>query len=246
MMTSFLLHTIPMFAKRSQDDRPSSLRKYRQVVGNEGAGLEQECFPASLIVCLKGERYITLCASQLEGSTHKPLSIMTHRLLFIHSISLAACLTMSSFQSWHVVTHPKHQPSMTQKISPIIKPEELKALKDNYVLIDARAGAPDVKDKYLESHLKGALFVDLDHQLADIKPNAAHGGRHPLPEPQKFAEVLMQLGIGPTSHVVVYDDKNGANAAARFWWMMRSIGHEKIQVLDGGMQAAVAAGFPTG
>jgi thiosulfate/3-mercaptopyruvate sulfurtransferase len=45
--------------------------------------------------------------------------------------------------------------------------------------------------------------------------------------------------------VVVYDDKNGANAAARFWWMLRSIGHEKVQVLSGGIQAAIQVGFPT-
>ncbi|HEX5168212.1 MAG TPA: sulfurtransferase, partial [Cyclobacteriaceae bacterium] len=135
---------------------------------------------------------------------------------------------------------------MSQKISPIIKPIELMALKETYILIDARAGAPGTKEKYLENHLKGALFVDLDHQLADIKPNAADGGRHPLPSPQEFGEVLQQLGIAPTSLVVVYDDKNGANAAARFWWMMRAIGHERIQVLDGGLQAAVAAGFPVG
>lgn len=152
---------------------------------------------------------------------------------------------MFAFQPSPVVINPEHQTSMTQKISPVIKAEELKGLKDKYVLVDARAGSPGIKEKYLESHLKGSLFVDLDGQLADIKPNAADGGRHPLPTPQKFGEVLMQLGIGPNSRVVVYDDKNGANAAARFWWMMRAIGHEKIQVLDGGMQAAIAAGFPT-
>jgi thiosulfate/3-mercaptopyruvate sulfurtransferase len=133
---------------------------------------------------------------------------------------------------------------MTQKISPIVSPSELQALKEKYILIDARAGA-GIKEKYLESHLKGALFVDLDRQLADIKPDAADGGRHPLPSPQKFGEVLGQLGIGPSTYVIVYDDKNGANAAARFWWMLRAIGHDKVQVLDGGIQGAVAAGFPT-
>lgn len=170
---------------------------------------------------------------------------MSSRKFFALSISLAGCLIMFAFQPSPFVINPEHPSSMTQKISPVIKPEELKTLKDQYVLIDARAGAPGIKEKYLESHLKGALFVDLDKQLADIKPNAANGGRHPLPTPQRFAEVLMQLGIGPASHVVVYDDKNGANAAARFWWMMRAIGHEKIQVLDGGLQAAIAAGLPT-
>jgi thiosulfate/3-mercaptopyruvate sulfurtransferase len=48
---------------------------------------------------------------------------------------------------------------------------------------------------------------------------------------------LTKLGITNSSHVVIYDDKNGANAAARFWWMLRAIGHEKVQVLNGGLQA---------
>jgi thiosulfate/3-mercaptopyruvate sulfurtransferase len=67
-----------------------------------------------------------------------------------------------------------------------------------------------------------------------------------LPSPQQFNRLLAQLGIGPECRVVVYDDKNGANAAARFWWMAKSIGQEQVQVLDGGLAAAVGAGYPTG
>ena len=148
----------------------------------------------------------------------------------------------------HSLTHFSYQRNnepMTAKTSPLIKPDALMALKEPYILVDARAGA-GIKEKYLASHLKGALHVDLDHQLADIKPNAADGGRHPLPSPEKFAEVLTQLGIGPNSYVVIYDDKNGANAAARLWWMLRAVGHTKVQVLDGGIQAAIASGFPVG
>ena len=51
------------------------------------------------------------------------------------------------------------------------------------------------------------------------------------------------MGIGPTSHVVVYDDKQGSNAAARFWWMLRAAGHDKVHVLNGGLQSAKAAGI---
>lgn len=128
----------------------------------------------------------------------------------------------------------------------ILNPQELLQFqnKENLVLIDARTG-PDARDKYEAEHLAGALFVDLEEELANKKPNAAEGGRHPLPDISKFAELLGQLGIQPSSHVVVYDDKNGANAAARFWWMLRAIGHTQVQVLDGGYQAALAAGFPT-
>jgi thiosulfate/3-mercaptopyruvate sulfurtransferase len=126
---------------------------------------------------------------------------------------------------------------------PIISPHNLIALKPGlFVLIDARAGA---KDKYAAGHLEGALYADLERDLSDIKPDAAQGGRHPLPSLRQFSEVLGQLGIVPESHVVIYDDKNGSNAAARLWWMLRSVGHRSVQVLDGGYDAAVRAGFPT-
>ena len=99
-------------------------------------------------------------------------------------------------------------------------------------------------ENYAEKHLAEALFVDLDTQLADIKADVSNGGRHPLPTLAQFSETLGKLGINPQSHVVVYDDKSGANAAARFWWMLLAIGHSKVQVLDGGIQAAERAGFP--
>ncbi|KAA5540837.1 sulfurtransferase [Adhaeribacter rhizoryzae] len=128
----------------------------------------------------------------------------------------------------------------------ILNPQELLQFqnKENLVLIDARTGA-DVREKYEAEHLAGALLVDLEVELADKKPNAAEGGRHPLPNISSFAELLGQLGIKPESHVVVYDDKSGANAAARFWWMLRAMGHTQVQVLDGEYQAALVAGFPT-
>jgi len=130
-------------------------------------------------------------------------------------------------------------------ISPLIKSEELLTLlnSSDIVLIDARAGI-NAEENYKSEHLKGARYVDLNRDLATIDCNPANGGRHPLPSLEKFSKVLSKLGILPSSHVIVYDDKNGSNAAARFWWMLRSIGHEKVQVLNGGLQAAVKAGFP--
>lgn len=127
----------------------------------------------------------------------------------------------------------------------IIKPQELLVLKQTktFVLVDARAGA-NATERYAASHLEGAQHADLDNDLADVKPNAADGGRHPLPNFVHFTNVLATLGITPDTSVVVYDDKNGANAAARFWWMLKSIGHDAVQVLDGGMDAAVKAGYP--
>ena len=88
------------------------------------------------------------------------------------------------------------------------------------------------------------MHVDLNTHLAKVPEDAANGGRHPLPSVEDFAETLGRLGISAQSHVIVYDDKNGANAAARFWWMLRATGHTKVQVLNGGMAMAINAGFP--
>ncbi|MFW0715635.1 sulfurtransferase [Pedobacter sp. N23S346] len=128
-------------------------------------------------------------------------------------------------------------------ISPIIKPEELTWLNqdDEIVIVDASAGS---KARYDQQHLAGALFVDVNEDLANIG-DFAKGGRHPLPTFEQFAQLLQKLGITAHTRVIVYDDKNGGNAAARLWWMLRSIGHEKVQVIDGGFQAAVQTGFPT-
>ena len=123
-------------------------------------------------------------------------------------------------------------------MSPIISPSELKNIPtENLVILDARAGK-DVYHNYLEKHLKGARFIDLDKDLAEIGENAAFGGRHPLPGIEKFAETLSELGISEKSHIIIYDDKNGTNAAARAWWMLKAFGFENVQVLDGGFQNA--------
>ena len=125
--------------------------------------------------------------------------------------------------------------------SPVIEASALLQLlnTENLVLIDAGN-----RTNYLQKHLSGALFVDLNTDLADIKEDLSIGGRHPLPKIENFSKKLALLGITAKSHIVVYDDKAGANAASRFWWMLKSIGHEKVQVLNGGIQAAEAMGFP--
>lgn len=134
---------------------------------------------------------------------------------------------------------------MSTKISPLINPNELLELhaSQKIILIDARAGI-GAEENYKKEHLKGARYVDLNHDLATITTEPANGGRHPLPSLDKFSKTLSNLGIQPSSHVVIYDDKNGSNAAARFWWMLRAVGHEKVQVLNGGLQAAIKSGFP--
>lgn len=125
---------------------------------------------------------------------------------------------------------------------PIISPSELKNLPtENLIILDARAGK-DVYENYLNKHIKAARFIDLDKDLAEIGENAAFGGRHPLPEIKKFAETISNLGISENNHIVIYDDKNGSNAAARTWWMLKAFGFENVQVLDGGFQNAEKEG----
>ncbi|MGK9119013.1 sulfurtransferase [Olivibacter jilunii] len=128
--------------------------------------------------------------------------------------------------------------------SPLI---DIYTLKDQlnaekFLILDA-TNKPGAYDCYLQAHLPGALFVDLEQQLSEPSGFQANGGRHPLPTPTAFANTLGQLGISPSTHVVVYDDSYSTNAAARFWWMLRALGHKRVQVLDGGMAAIRRAGM---
>ncbi len=104
---------------------------------------------------------------------------------------------------------------------------------------------------YEQQHIAGASFIDLDTDLSDKSDAAdkASGGRHPLPSREKFAAWVGAVGISPETQVIVYD-RNGCNYCGRAWWMLRWLGHEKVAVLDGGLQAwvaasgAVEAGYP--
>ncbi len=131
-------------------------------------------------------------------------------------------------------------------MKPLITAAELLALyqsNSTFILLDVRASA-DARKQYADLHLRGAVWVSLEEELSEKSENAAHGGRHPLPSRTRFTTLLGKLGISPETHVVVYDDKNCANAASRCWWMLRAVGHTQVQALDGGIQAALAAGVP--
>ena len=93
--------------------------------------------------------------------------------------------------------------------------------------------------EYDRGHLPGARFVDLDNDLSG--PEGP--GRHPLPPLDVFSRTLGRMGISPDHTVVAYDASGGA-IAARLWWMLDSIGHRSVFVLDGGFQAWVGAGLP--
>ena len=131
-----------------------------------------------------------------------------------------------------------------QNLSPIIEVDELMQISENQNLriFDVRTGS-NAKENYIKKHLEYSVFVDLNSDLAKID-NPKNGGRHPLPTFEDFIKTLGKLGIDKNSHVVIYDDKNGANAAARFWWMLRAVGHNNVQVLNGGLHVAENQNYP--
>jgi thiosulfate/3-mercaptopyruvate sulfurtransferase len=101
------------------------------------------------------------------------------------------------------------------------------------------AGGAD-RDGYGDGHLPGAVFVDLDRELA-APPGA--GGRHPLPAPEAFQAAMRRAGVRHDRPVVAYD-QGEPGGAARAWWLLGWFGHPDARVLDGGLGAWVAAGLP--
>jgi thiosulfate/3-mercaptopyruvate sulfurtransferase len=105
----------------------------------------------------------------------------------------------------------------------------------SFDLADPGAG----ERRYRESHLPGAHYLHLDRDLSG--PKSGRNGRHPLPDRAAFARTVGALGIGPETQVVAVDAHGGVYAA-RLWWMLRWLGHPKVAVLDGGIDAWQRAG----
>ncbi|MBE7192575.1 MAG: sulfurtransferase [Gordonia polyisoprenivorans] len=110
------------------------------------------------------------------------------------------------------------------------------------VILDVRwaLGRTDGRDRYREGHIPGAVYVDLDSELAD--PPSAELGRHPLPSSDRLQDAARRWGVDDLSPVVVYDDI-GNLAAARAWWLLTWAGHLDVRMLDGGLDAWRSAGM---
>jgi thiosulfate/3-mercaptopyruvate sulfurtransferase len=106
-----------------------------------------------------------------------------------------------------------------------------------YQFVDCRweLGQPERgRQLYLEGHIPGASFLDVEQDLSDVSLEDA--GRHPVPSPERFAAAASRAGIGPDTLVVAYD-QGASGGAARLWWLLRHFGHTDVAVLDGGIGA---------
>ena len=114
----------------------------------------------------------------------------------------------------------------------------------DWLVVDVRHQLSDTgygERVYGEAHIPGAAFLHCDRDLSG--PMTGSNGRHPMPDSQKLAVRLGEIGVGPQTQVVVYDDTQGM-IAGRLWLLMRWLGHDRVALLDGGLQAWQAAGQP--
>ncbi|KRA51956.1 sulfurtransferase [Pseudoxanthomonas sp. Root630] len=123
-------------------------------------------------------------------------------------------------------------------LSTVLGAPGLRLVDARFVMLNA---APDAgRQAYAQGHLPGAVHADLNLDLSDLSKTGE--GRHPLPDEAAFARRLGEWGITPAHQVVVYDAGDGSMAAARAWWLLKLLGHERVAVLDGGLAAWRAVG----
>lgn len=131
----------------------------------------------------------------------------------------------------HLITVPELQALLAQH------PEKVLVCDCRYDLVDAELG----QRAYDSGHIPGAIYLNLGKVLS----GASNGmnGRHPLPDPNKLASDLAALGVNNDTLIVAYDAP-GASYAARLWWCARWVGHGRVAVLDGTIEAWTKAGLP--
>ncbi len=129
--------------------------------------------------------------------------------------------------------------------TPLVRPDWVAAHLDHpaLCLVDASYHLPsagrNARQEYAAKHLPGAVFADLDALSDETAPYP-----HTLPAPEVLAARLGALGIGDDQLVVVYDGSGQQFSAPRLWWMLRTMGHRQVAVLDGGLPAWERAGYP--
>jgi thiosulfate/3-mercaptopyruvate sulfurtransferase len=115
---------------------------------------------------------------------------------------------------------------------------------DSWAIIDCRFELAEPawgETVYRSGHVPGAVYADLDRDLSGSK--TGHNGRHPLPDPTRFMEKLSRWGIRRGVQVVVYDQDAGLYAG-RLWWLLRSFGHDRVALLNGGYAKWIREGRP--
>ncbi|KQY52019.1 sulfurtransferase [Lysobacter sp. Root494] len=131
----------------------------------------------------------------------------------------------------------------------LVPPETLAVAlqRPDLVIVDCRfsSSSPGAGEfAYEHSHLPGAVYAHLERDLSDMSRRGQGDGRHPWPDAETFTAKLGQWGILPHHQIVAYDDADGS-MAARFWFLMRALGHEKVAVLDGGLTRWQGMRLPT-
>ncbi|WP_037463525.1 sulfurtransferase [Shimazuella kribbensis] len=99
-----------------------------------------------------------------------------------------------------------------------------------------------MKKPLLDEYLPHAVYFDLEKDLSSSVQK--HGGRHPLPDLSTFVKTLEDAGIDENTHVIAYDDQDGA-MSSRFWWLLTYIGHKKASIMDGNFRDWKKLGYPT-
>jgi len=94
--------------------------------------------------------------------------------------------------------------------------------------------------KFKQGHIPTAQFADMDNDLSSAMTSTS--GRHPLPDPDQLIQKLQTWGVNNSSQIICYDDMSGA-FAARMWWLLKWLGHDKVAVLDGGIEKWTVAGL---
>lgn len=129
----------------------------------------------------------------------------------------------------------------------LISATELQAMlhEPNVVIFDVRHDLMNHRlgrQHYMQAHIPGAYFLDNEAEL--VGETTGTNGRHPLPNPEDLAHLMLQYQVRPDTRIVIYDASQG-HMAARAWWMLRWVGFTQVMILDGGWQAWLAAGGVT-